>query len=94
MITGTCGWSNAALAMAYTTLPHSALREHYMRDGQGFLMVFSINSRDSFELLKEFHQMILRVKDQDTFPVILVGNKCDLEYERRVQQSGMLLACL
>lgn len=60
------------------------MREQYMRSGEGFLLVYSITSRDSFEEISTFHQQILRVKDQDSFPVIVVANKCDLEYERQV----------
>ena len=67
---------------------HSAMREQYMRTGEGFLLVYSITSRNSFEEISTFHQQILRVKDQDTFPVIVVANKCDLEYERQVGMNG------
>ena len=69
---------------------HSAMREQYMRTGEGFLLVYSITSRNSFEEISTFHQQILRVKDQDTFPVIVVANKCDLEYERQVGMNGMV----
>src|ERR1700735_4970909 len=67
---------------------YSAMREQYMRTGEGFLLVYSITSRESFEEINTFHQQILRVKDKDNFPMILVGNKCDLEYERQVGING------
>lgn len=35
-----------------------------------------------------FQQQILRVKDKDYFPIIVVGNKCDLEAEREVSTQG------
>ncbi|KAJ3087776.1 Ras GTPase [Quaeritorhiza haematococci] len=63
---------------------YSAMREQYMRTGEGFLLVYAITSRSSFEEIQTFHQQILRVKDRDWFPVVLVGNKCDLESERVV----------
>ncbi|PVG04102.1 ras protein [Serendipita vermifera] len=63
---------------------YGAMREQYMRTGEGFLLVYSITSRNSFEEISTFHQQILRVKDKDTFPVVIVANKCDLEYERQV----------
>ena len=31
------------------------------------------------------------VKDKDYFPVIVVANKCDLEYERQVGGHGQLI---
>lgn len=72
---------------------YSAMREQYMRTGEGFLLVYSITSRQSFEEIATFQQQILRVKDKDYFPVIVVGNKCDLDMERAVsQQEGRDLA--
>jgi GTPase KRas protein len=64
------------------------MREQYMRTGEGFLLVYSITSRNSFEEISTFHQQILRVKDKDSFPVIVVANKCDLEFERQVGMNG------
>jgi GTPase KRas protein len=74
--------------------PHSAMREQYMRTGEGFLLVYSITSRNSFEEISTFYQQILRVKDKDSFPVIVVANKCDLEYERQVGMNGACAAAL
>jgi GTPase SAR1 family protein len=68
---------------------YSAMREQYMRTGEGFLLVYSITSRQSFEEILTFQQQILRVKDKDYFPIIVVGNKCDLENEREVSFEGM-----
>ena len=70
------------------------MREQYMRTGEGFLLVYSITSRNSFEEISTFHQQILRVKDQDSFPVIVVANKCDLEYERQVGMNGAYICRL
>jgi GTPase KRas protein len=67
---------------------YSAMREQYMRTGEGFLLIYSITSRQSFEEIMTFQQQILRVKDKDYFPIIVVGNKCDLEKERVVSQQG------
>ena len=68
---------------------YSAMREQYMRTGEGFLLVYSIASRQSFEEIQTFYQQILRVKDKDYFPIIIVGNKCDLDSEREVPRQGM-----
>ena len=63
----------------------SAMREQYMRSGEGFLLVFSLSDRRSFEDAARFHKEILRVKDRDEFPVMLVGNKADLDSQRVVR---------
>ena len=64
------------------------MREHYMLDGEGFLLVYSITERDSFKMIESYHQQILRVKDTQAVPIIVVGNKSDLECERRVDMVG------
>ena len=74
---------------------YSAMREQYMRTGEGFLLVYLINLRDSLEELQQFYEQIQRVKDLDTVPVLVVGNKCDLEIERQVSyEEGLELAKL
>ncbi|KAH8983203.1 P-loop containing nucleoside triphosphate hydrolase protein [Lactarius akahatsu] len=60
----------------------------YMRHGEGFLLVYSITDRDSFDSISAYHRQILRVKDTESVPIVLVGNKCDLENERRIDKNG------
>lgn len=72
---------------------YSAMREQYMRTGEGFLLVYSITSETSFEELMTYYQQIQRVKDSDYVPIMIVGNKSDLEDERQVSyEDGMNLA--
>eukprot|EP01104_Vermistella_antarctica_P019428 TRINITY_DN75_c0_g1_i1.p1 TRINITY_DN75_c0_g1~~TRINITY_DN75_c0_g1_i1.p1 ORF type:complete len:207 (+),score=68.99 TRINITY_DN75_c0_g1_i1:60-623(+) len=63
---------------------YSAMRDQYMRTGQGFLCVYAITSRSSFDEITSFREQILRVKDEDKVPMVVVGNKSDLEEERQV----------
>jgi len=64
----------------------SAMREQYMRSGEGFLLVFAVTDKASFDEMYKFHRQILRVKDRDEFPMLMVGNKADLEHQRLVTQ--------
>lgn len=57
---------------------YSAMRDQYMRSGQGFLVVFSANSLRSFEDVDIFINQIRRVKDSDNVPLVLVCNKIDI----------------
>ncbi|CAI9611359.1 unnamed protein product [Staurois parvus] len=66
------------------------MREQYMRTGEGFLLIFAINDRGSFNEISKFHTQILRVKDRDEFPMILVGNKADLDLQRQVTREEAL----
>jgi Ras-related protein M-Ras len=42
----------------------SALREQYMRKGDGFLIVYSVIDPNSFKNTRQFYNQILRVKDR------------------------------
>ena len=43
--------------------------------------------------MQDLREQILRVKDTDDVPMVLVGNKCDLEDERVVgKDQGMMMA--
>lgn len=63
---------------------YAAIRDNYFRSGEGFLCVFSIVENDSFQATSDFRDQILRVKQNDRVPFLLVGNKCDLEDKRQV----------
>ena len=73
---------------------HTALRDQLIRDGEGFVLVYSRTSRYSFIRTKGFHQQVAIAKDSlDPPPVVLVGNKCDCITEREVStQEGLALA--
>ena len=67
-----------------------ALRDQYMRSGDGYIIVFSITSITSFlevNAIKEHLNIVLDVDNNTLIPIILVGNKCDLEEYRQVQSS-------
>ncbi|MCJ1323843.1 Ras- protein rsr1 [Thelotrema lepadinum] len=58
-----------------------------MKSGQGFLLVFSITSLSSLNELYELREQIMRIKDDDRVPLVIVGNKSDLEEDRAVSRA-------
>jgi len=71
----------------------TAMRDLYMKNGQGFVLVYSITAQSTFNDLQDLREQILRVKDSEEVPMVLVGNKCDLEDERVVgKDQGMNMA--
>ncbi|KAH3757404.1 Ras GTPase [Pelomyxa schiedti] len=71
----------------------TAMRDLYMKNGHGFVLVYSIISISTFRDLPDMHDQILRVKDAATVPLVLVGNKCDLTEQRVVtSEDGQGLA--
>ena len=66
---------------------YSAMRDQYMKTGQGFLLVFSLTNRDTFNDCSELRLRILQANDRDRVPLVLVGNKSDLVDSRQVTQK-------
>ncbi|KAL7636310.1 UNVERIFIED_CONTAM: hypothetical protein RMT77_013069 [Armadillidium vulgare] len=62
----------------------TAMREQYMRCGEGFLICFSITERRSFEEVIDYRKQILKVRAADSIPIVIVGNKLDLAESRKV----------
>lgn len=56
----------------------ASMRDLYIKNGQGFIIVYSLTSRQSFQDIKLIREQILRVKGTDRVPIVLAANKCDL----------------
>jgi len=65
----------------------ASMRDLYIRNGQGFVLVYSITSMQSFLDIKSMRNQICRVKGTERVPIVLVGNKVDLERDREVQRK-------
>jgi len=71
----------------------TAMRDLYMKNGQGFVLVYSIIAQSTFNDLPDLREQILRVKDKDEVPLVLVGNKADLNDQRVITtEQGQELA--
>ena len=62
----------------------TAMRNLYLKNSEGFIIVFSLVAYSSFLELNELRDQVLRVKDTPNPPMLLIGNKCDLIAERQV----------
>lgn len=47
-----------------------------MREGKGFLLVYSVTSRSSFDDISSFKDKILRAKDVDSVPMYVALELC------------------
>lgn len=64
-----------------------AMRDLYMKTGQGFLLVFSITSPSSLNEIAGLRDEIIRIKDDENVPIVICGNKADLEEHRAVPRA-------
>jgi len=85
-----CDGENYILEILDTagTEQFSSMRDLYMKDGQGFVLVYSITAQSTLISLEDFYKQILKVKDLSpgsSVPMVVAGNKCDLEQDREVK---------
>ena len=65
---------------------YTTMRDHALRSGDAYLLVYAIDDRNSFDEAKHLYQDLLLARDGSTStpPVVLAGNKMDLADERKV----------
>lgn len=61
----------------------ASMRDLYIKNGQGFIIVFSLTSRQSFQDIKLIREQILRVKGTNRVPIVLAANKSDVHESHR-----------
>ncbi|KAK9447376.1 GTPase NRas precursor [Limtongia smithiae] len=76
---------------------YSALKDQWIRDGEGFVLVYAITSRTSYNRIPVILSQIERLKHpatpEDAVPFIIIGTKSDRVTEREVSyQEGSALA--
>lgn len=70
-----------------------SMRDLYIQNGQGFLIVYSIANYHSLRDATSLKDTILNIKHLDEVPLVLAGNKKDLEDQREAStQEGRDLA--
>ena len=65
----------------------NAITESYYKKGDGILLVFDITSKKSFDKIKDYYVANIREKCKKNIPIILLGNKTDLDDKRVVSQE-------
>ena len=56
----------------------------WINNGDAFFLVFAINDEESFSILEKKREKIIKMKGKN-IPVVLIGNKNDLNNEREIQ---------
>lgn len=72
---------------------YSLFPEAYTMDMNGYILVYSVNSNKSFEVVKVIHEKLLDMVGTLQAPMLLVGNKSDLHMDRVIStEEGKRLA--
>ncbi|XP_053554913.1 NF-kappa-B inhibitor-interacting Ras-like protein 2 [Bombina bombina] len=64
------------------------LPKHCFSGTDGFVLVYSVDNKDSFKRLEALKKEIDRSKDKKEVTIVVLGNKCDLQEQRRVDHDS------
>merc|ERR1712173_60023 len=56
----------------------ASMQDHWIQEGKGFLLVFAIDERKTFEEVSKRWEQIKRTWGVENIPIVLAGNKVDL----------------
>uniref|UniRef100_A0A3B1JVV3 GTP-binding protein Rheb n=1 Tax=Astyanax mexicanus TaxID=7994 RepID=A0A3B1JVV3_ASTMX len=69
------------------------VRKYLFHNINGYILVYSVTSNKSFEVVKVIHEKLLDMVGKVQVPIMLVGNKKDLHMERVIScEEGKALA--
>ena len=66
---------------------YQTMLDTWINSADGFILVYSIDNKESFESTKTRYDRIMKLKEGQKVSVIIVGNKCDLEEKRQVNKE-------
>jgi GTPase KRas protein len=67
-----------------------SMLDGWIRSADGIMLVYDVSSRQSFSELDRFYEKIIETKEK--CPIMIVGNKCDLEQRVVTTLQGQTLA--
>lgn len=72
---------------------YSVVDRRYINEMDGYVLIYSVTLRSSFELVRVIHDKILNALGVERVPIAVVGNKSDLHMQRQVsKEEGVALA--
>ncbi|RWS25849.1 GTP-binding protein Di-Ras2-like protein [Leptotrombidium deliense] len=75
-----------------------AMNRLAIASGDAFILVYAVNDKDSFDEVKRLKDLISQVKATDSdsshTPVVIAGNKCDLEEQRLINREMTEFECI
>ncbi|RWS12367.1 GTP-binding protein Di-Ras2-like protein [Dinothrombium tinctorium] len=81
------------------SFPFPAMNRLAIASGDAFILVYAVDDKDSFEEVKRLKDLISQVKGLDSDssnvpPVVIAGNKCDLDDQRVFSREMTELECI
>ena len=68
-----------------------SINSQYYRKANAILLLYDITKKDSFDEISNYYSKEIRERCNKNIPVVLIGNKLDLENEREVSQEEAII---
>ena len=72
---------------------YQTMLDTWINSADGFILVYSIDNKESFESTKSRYDRILKLKSDQKISIVIAGNKCDLEEKRQVSREEVEKFC-
>ena len=72
---------------------YQTMLDTWINSADGFILVYSIDNKESFESTKTRFDRITKLKEGQKVSIVVVGNKCDLEDKRQVTKEEVESYC-
>lgn len=72
---------------------YQTMLDSWISYADGFLLIYSIDDKESLEAVKGKYERIVRNKRGQEPQIIVVGNKCDLVDKRKIDSSTVQALC-
>ena len=72
---------------------YQTMLDTWINSADGFILVYSIDNKESFESTKTRYDRIMKLKVDQKVAITVVGNKCDLEENRQVTREEVETYC-
>ena len=73
---------------------YQTMLDTWINSADGFILVYSIDNKESFESTKTRYDRIMKLKEGQNVSIVVVGNKCDLEDKRQVSKEDVENYCI
>ena len=66
---------------------YQTMLDTWINSADGFILVYSIDNKESFDTTKVRYERIMKLKSDQKTAIVIAGNKCDLEENRKVSRE-------
>jgi GTPase SAR1 family protein len=66
---------------------NKSMADHKIKSSRGALIIYSVKDTQSFSQVEDFREQIVKVHQDERFPIILIGNQWESEEERSVPKA-------